>query len=137
MRTMGANVALEPNEGVGRVPLSTGMENETLLATLRFHADRVELAAEALDRALVEACQEVEFALRRAGLTEAKLTAPVPYVGPEGDYHAQLEAVRVDAEGGLVFVDDCGETVDAQSVGSDPLKAALGLIDLRTAVAVA
>src|ERR1019366_7153991 len=97
IRTLGTNVALEPNEGVGGVPLSTGMENETLLATLRFHADRVELAAEALDRALVEACQEVEFALRRAGLTEAKLTAPVPYVGPEGDYHAQLEAVRVDA----------------------------------------
>ena len=117
--------------------LSTSMENETLLATFRFHADRVELAAEALARALAEACKGVEFVLRRAGLEEAKLTEPVPYVGPEGDYHARLEAVRVDPSDGLVFVDDCGETVDAQSVGSDPLKAALGLIDLRTAVAVA
>ena len=136
MRTSPAKVALGPRWGSeGR--LSTGMENETLLATLRFHAERVELAAEALDRALVEACQGVEFVLRRAGVDQAKLKAPVPYVGPEGDYHARLEAVRVDAEGGLVFVDDAGETVDAQSVGSEALKAALGLIDLRAAVAVA
>jgi hypothetical protein len=111
--------------------------DETLSATLRFHAERVEFAAEALDRALGEACQEIERVLRHAGLGHVKLTAPVPYLGPEGDYHAQLEAVRADADGGLVFVDDSGETVDAQSVGSEALKAALGLIDLRAAVAMA
>lgn len=106
-------------------------------ATLRFHSDRVELAAEALDRALLDAAQAAEFILRRMGLAEAKLKAPVPYIGPEGDYHARLEAVRVAEAEGLVFVDDCGETVDAQSVGSEALKAALGLIDLRAVPAVA
>jgi hypothetical protein len=109
--------------------------DETLLATLRWHADRVGLAAEALERALSEACREIARVLRRAGLEQVTLTAPVPYVGPEGDYHGQLEAIRTDAHGGLVFVDDCRETVDAQSVDADVLRVALSRIDLRVALA--
>ena len=111
------------------------MENEAMLATLRFHAERVELAADALNRALDEACYEVNQVLRQAGLDQVKLTAPVPCLGPEGDYHARLEVVRADADGGLVFVDDDGETVEAQSVDADALRAALGQIDLRAVVA--
>lgn len=136
MRTFRENVAFAiPRPREPPPPgLSAGMD-ETLLATLRLHADRVELAADALDRALGEACREIERVLRLFGLGQLKLTAPVPYVGPEGDYHARLEAVQAEAEGGLVFVDDCGESVDAQSVGSEALRSALGQIDLRAAVA--
>jgi hypothetical protein len=113
------------------------MKNETLSDILKFHGVLVERAAEALARALADAAQAAEFALRRAGLLEARLVSPVPYIGPDGDYHARLVAVRVDPEEGLVFVDDCGETVDAQSLESDALREALGRIDLGAAAIVA
>lgn len=113
------------------------MENQTLLATLRFHADRVELAADALGRALADACQAIEFILRRAGITELKLTGQVHFMGPEGEIHSRLVAVRPDLRDGLVFVDEAGETVDAQSLESEVLRAALVVIDLEKALAVA